>query len=557
MEAEPNPAPELLLTEEAWGIPSDLYSCVQAKGMYSPLRFVLRLRPDIHRALNSAPEGVVTGLTTEQIFAFSTYLHETIHWWQHVGTTSGLMLSLLYPAQAHIAHPDLIATLPEIGPVKPLRIINMSAELQGNITPETKARLNKILNNWHDIEFCRRLIIEPKSAPSVIDDPYFESVGHSYWIALANVLSLLISTIDPEHHLVADPRNWQDAARRLHARETALGPEGKKLQFPAVGAKQIFEGQARVSQIQYLHHAGGQRHNWSDFKDLGMLEGVYVEAFDTFLRATTLSEPADPKSPTVGLFLLVCDLALNPAEGLLVNPVDFESIVEIVDPGWRFIALCTEIRRNPSKYSSRICGYTREEYVELSDELSSARDFMPPSEIARHIREACGRSTELSKLVQEDRTFEFGLPNLPVRVFSGRFLAFQLQKSETPHFFCWPGICMTPNGPDDLPPERALDLFEEHRALFLDKEDGDVYPRTFKNRSEVTVHNVFNTFYAWVSTYELTRQWIVSPGDFEYGFSWLSSQYPVSEREAWASTKFREVYGVAIEDFTVLASVEI
>jgi hypothetical protein len=25
--------------------------------------------------------------------AFSTYLHETIHWWQHVGTSAGLMLT--------------------------------------------------------------------------------------------------------------------------------------------------------------------------------------------------------------------------------------------------------------------------------------------------------------------------------------------------------------------------------------------------------------------------------------------------------------------------------
>jgi hypothetical protein len=32
--------------------------------------------------------------------AMSTYLHETIHWWQHVGNTAGLFLSLTYPVQA-------------------------------------------------------------------------------------------------------------------------------------------------------------------------------------------------------------------------------------------------------------------------------------------------------------------------------------------------------------------------------------------------------------------------------------------------------------------------
>ena len=33
--------------------------------------------------------------------AFSTLLHETVHWWQHVGSTYGLMLSLTYPTQLH------------------------------------------------------------------------------------------------------------------------------------------------------------------------------------------------------------------------------------------------------------------------------------------------------------------------------------------------------------------------------------------------------------------------------------------------------------------------
>ncbi len=543
---------ELLSTDEAWALPTDLYSCVQAKGLYSPLQFALRLRPDVHKALNSAPEGVVTGLTTEQIFAFSTYLHETIHWWQHVGSTSGLILSLLYPAQAHIAHPDLIATLPHLGPIKPLRTYNMNGEDQARLAPEVAGRVNSILNNWHDMEFCRRLTIDPRSAQLVVDDPYFESVGHSYWIALSAVLSLLTSTADPEHRLFPDYRKWASAARQLHARETAPAPGGKTLDFPAVGAKEIFEGQARLSQIQYLHHAGGSRHSWSDFRSLGMLEGVYVAAIDAFLKATTLPEPADPRSPTVGLFLLVCDLALNPAEGIVADFPPLDSIVEMMDPGRRFISLCTTIRREPAKYIDQVLSYTKEEYSRVSDELSGACGFLSPRTIADRITAACKDSPELTKLLDEDRTFEFSLPNLPVRLFAARFLALQLQKSHTPHFFCWPGICMTPDGSSDITPETALGLFEEHRALFLDKEDGDVYPRTFKDRSEVAVHDVFNTFYAWVSTYELTRQWIVGRGEFDYGFSWLSSAHPVSERKAWASGKFKEVYGVAIEDFRVL-----
>ncbi|CDK71709.1 hypothetical protein [Klebsiella pneumoniae IS22] len=35
------------------------------------------------------------------------FFHETIHWWQHVGSVSGIILSLCYPAQIHINHVHL------------------------------------------------------------------------------------------------------------------------------------------------------------------------------------------------------------------------------------------------------------------------------------------------------------------------------------------------------------------------------------------------------------------------------------------------------------------
>jgi hypothetical protein len=37
----------------------------------------------------------------------STLLHETVHWWQHIGSTYGFILSLNYPVQSHCTHFDL------------------------------------------------------------------------------------------------------------------------------------------------------------------------------------------------------------------------------------------------------------------------------------------------------------------------------------------------------------------------------------------------------------------------------------------------------------------
>jgi hypothetical protein len=76
---------------------------LRAHGLYSSFQYVLRLSPAVHKKLAEVGDGIKSsqeiGLDGAQ--AFSTLLHETIHWWQHVGSTYGLMLSLTYPTQAH------------------------------------------------------------------------------------------------------------------------------------------------------------------------------------------------------------------------------------------------------------------------------------------------------------------------------------------------------------------------------------------------------------------------------------------------------------------------
>ncbi|MDI9250699.1 hypothetical protein QMZ25_19110, partial [Stenotrophomonas sp. RS-48] len=56
-----------------------------------------------------------TNYTGEELQAYSTYLHETVHWWQHKGSTSGFVRSLLYPVQTHANMSDLHGILQELG----------------------------------------------------------------------------------------------------------------------------------------------------------------------------------------------------------------------------------------------------------------------------------------------------------------------------------------------------------------------------------------------------------------------------------------------------------
>jgi hypothetical protein len=101
---------------------------MSVRGSYNPMQFVLRLTSDIHRLLKNSPPGIKTPATAsaEQFQAFSTLLHETIHWWQHVGSNFGFILGLTpistaiarYVMELHTRRKNFISTsfklLPEI-----------------------------------------------------------------------------------------------------------------------------------------------------------------------------------------------------------------------------------------------------------------------------------------------------------------------------------------------------------------------------------------------------------------------------------------------------------
>ena len=100
-----------------WSVADGLYTSASVRGLYNPLHFVVRLNQHLSDILQSGPSGLFkTGeLDFSHWDAFSTYLHETIHWWQHIGSTTGLMLSLTYPAESHVNRDHLLAILNDVG----------------------------------------------------------------------------------------------------------------------------------------------------------------------------------------------------------------------------------------------------------------------------------------------------------------------------------------------------------------------------------------------------------------------------------------------------------
>ena len=68
--------------------PADLKACLNAHGLYNSFQFALRLSPEAHRKIEALPKGIIEGSRNfHSMQAYSTYLHETIHWRQHNGET--------------------------------------------------------------------------------------------------------------------------------------------------------------------------------------------------------------------------------------------------------------------------------------------------------------------------------------------------------------------------------------------------------------------------------------------------------------------------------------
>jgi hypothetical protein len=529
--------------------PADLKACLNSHGLYNSFQFVLRLSPEVHRKMDALPNGIIEGRTdSDSLRAYSTYLHETIHWWQHIGSTTGLLLSLSYPGQAHANYKHLKSLLGTIGPKKSiLRFVETSSGVGGPETPEGVA--NIVVNNHFDIEFFRILSTTPSMIRETVEHPLFDCIGHSYRIAYGNIALILASSFDQDLEFIPDPRNWSDVFGALRARKIKGYYHRSDVDIVPVGAHHLFEGQARFGQLQFLYFTSGKKLTWDDVRAMGMLDGVYGEAFTHFLRLTELEWPPSIDHPIVGLFLLLCDIAINPSAGFPLPLATPSTFIPDVDPGFRFFLLCRTVATKRPDTALMIREYSRSEYSEACEALCAPLLIDPPLAIATRVQSWAKESDELKILMDEHQSFGYGPGNLPVRMVFAHFLAFCQDKLERPEFFCWPGAWKTGHRAS----AELLELFERQSAPFLDKPgDSGIYPRLMNGKNESVVYASFNAFYAMNVTYDLTRQWMAMPGKFQYDYRWLSSKGSAEEMKDFADRHFEKVYDAHPDRFDIL-----
>lgn len=521
------------------------------RGSYNPMQFVLRLNREVYDLIKSVPSGINSShiMTISQKLAYSTYLHENIHWWQHVGSNFGLISSLKFPAQAHLNYTFLKQLIREEGPFKSLIEYDYVISKAG-ITD--KKLINGIINNWKDLQITSDISFNPYFIDRYSNDKYFLSIGHSQYITWSAALQTLAKSVDDKFSFLPNPREWSKGFSKLKVSKTlGYDPDAKEVFLPAFGSKAIFEGQARLSQIQFLHLAFQAEIDFQGFKEIGFLEGIYGEAFKYYLAMVGEEMPKSPDDSLVGLFLLICDIAINPTDGFPFDIDHYESFLYTNDPGFRFHLLCLNIKNKFPELKKKIVNYSREEYIEVSkilcDSIGCASPFLGMTLIKKWV----DHEESIKKLLEEEKASLYDNINLPVRLFFSKFLRFQIDKFDTPHLFCWPGMTLIQHE-NFSNSQKFESTFERHRALFVDQGDGEVRYTLFNEANNENWEKTFNNFFMWNCQYDMVRQWITEEGPFLYNYNWLTPRYSNLDFEKIVGKQFQEAFGVNPQDFKIL-----
>ena len=531
--------------------PSDFAACLNAHGTYSTIHFVVRLSPRVHQLVDAARKGIYRSddLDGETVQAYSTYLHETIHWWQHMGSTAGLILSLGYPAQAHQNGERLEEFLRHVGPKKSIMRWAEMALRAGDTSPGLFAA-NVAVNNAIDIEFYKVIALNPSRAAliEVMHHRYFESVGHSYWMAYGNALALLVATVDPDEKHFANVLAWDEAFRRVREAKIEGWVHGEPVRMPRLGLHALFEGQARMIQLQYLSFGVAHPPRVEELRRQRYFADPYGSAFELFLKETSASWPKTIDDPVVGLFLLIVDLAINPTAGFPLDIESFENFILDVDPGVRFLRFCQATARRPELLSA-IKHYSRKEYMSVAGILAEACGYDHPGLALSVVKVWAENAEGVAQILKEKETFDFEPANIVMRVLFSYFVSFSIDKLEHPEFFCWTGAWMA----GERVGETSQRLFRRNLSLYTDSADGnEIYPRRVPGVDEKALSRTLNIFYGNIVHYDLVRQWIVRDGPFSYKFEWLSDRHSNESIATWASAVFKNTFGVHLNEFEIV-----
>ncbi|SDQ44582.1 hypothetical protein SAMN04490186_0530 [Pseudomonas grimontii] len=519
-----------------------LSACWNSFGLYHQTQYVIRLSYSVHNLVESAVKKKGEDITWAEFQAFSTYLHETVHWWQFKGSTIGFIMSMCFPAQAHSNLESLQHLAKSKSAKKPLFDWAEAEMLQGrnHHTPDI-AFANRAVNNTLDIEFYRSLILDRSRLKELAPEHYFNSVAHSFYVAYDVSINTLRAVFDPEAKFLPNPDTWRRGLEEQEQKGKIGHFYGSPIPIYSIKGLDIIEGQARFIQLQFLSSASKNKITIQQVKEDGYLKGEYGDAFRFFLESTNSKEPEFIDSPLVGLFLLLCDISLNPIEGFPKTIANIEKFPESIDCSYRFIFLCAAVKENP-QVKDHIKDYSKKEYFETAQILTSHCNYEHPYEIPSLIKKWENDHISIKELLNQQKDFSYKEDNIVLKVLFSHFLAFNIDKYQAPEFFCWAGMHLNFENKD----LNAEELWLKNLSLYSDSAtDQTILPRMLPGKPEKNIVKTFNAFYAANILYSTSNQWVMEKGPFKYDFSWLNEQTEPEISESKTKELFEKLYSIS------------
>lgn len=519
----------------------ELSSCWNSYGLYHQTQYVLRLSYSMHNLVESAVQKKGKNITWKELQAFSTYLHETVHWWQFKGSTIGFIMSMCFPAQAHSNLESLQNLAKSKSAKKPLISWAKAEMLKGNDhhIPDV-AFANRATNNTLDIEFYRSLILDRDRLTEIAPPNYFESTAHSFYVAYDASINTLRAVFDPEAKFLPNPDDWRPGLEEQKDKKKTGHYYGSPIPKYPIKGLDIIEGQARFIQLQFLSSAAEEKLTIQQVQEEGYLESEYGDAFRFFLKSTDSKTPDLVDSPLVGLFLLLCDISLNPIEGFPKTIKNIESFPESIDCSYRFMSLCNAVKANP-QVKDHIKDYSKKEYFEVSQILVNHCNFEHPYEIPALVKQWEKDQSSIKELLAEQNDFSYNEDNIVLRVLFSHFLAFNIDKHKSPEFFCWAGKHFDFKNKEF----NTQELWLNNLSLYSDSAlDQTILPRMLPGKPEENIKKTFNAFYAANILYSTSNQWIMEDGPFKYDFSWLTEQEAPEVIENKTKELFEKLYNI-------------
>lgn len=470
---------------------------------------------------------------------YGTFLHEVFHSWQFYGTSLGFMNIMSIATQG-----SLLGYLRELDGenlVKPLH-----QQHRFNEPPE----ITHILNTFFDIEFGIALLFHPQKSEEIFKSPFFESTGHSYRYLYQEVLQLLNYTMKFKNREFSYYEEWENEFRRLEERKENLFFHGSPLLFNEFGAYEIIEGQARFQEIQYLYLMDND-FNWNMLKKAKMLEEPYNTVFEYFINYLNLQLPPNPVSKEVNLFLLVCEIALNPDIGYPNNIVNYQNFIKDINPYCRFIE-CLDVIKCNKDVINYVEEISFESFVYVSDFITNA---LNNNSMRSYYREIIKKSNSIENIDELKRKYykldytNENSTNILVEYYYNNHINIVEKKYIYPEFFCWSGQYMTGKFPR-FSEEKITEIMEDNSPPFisLDKDEIALYSA---HQSKSGYQKFASYFFEFQTFNDLARQLIMKPGAFTFNFLW--NQFKDEDKyKEYFREKFYMNTNRNFEDFMIL-----